>query len=67
MGLRLGEGVDRARFRAYAGIDLTAAVDGARLADLVDGGFLVDDGARLRATPAGLLRLDAVVAQLAVG
>jgi oxygen-independent coproporphyrinogen-3 oxidase len=64
MGLRLDEGIARARFAAAAGLDFDAATDGERLADLVAGGFLTDDGAAVRATPAGLLRLDSVIAAL---
>ena len=66
MGLRLAEGVDRARFRAEAGEELEAAFDGGRLADLVAGGFLVLDDRGLRATAAGRQRLNAVLGALLV-
>ncbi|HKW54403.1 MAG TPA: radical SAM family heme chaperone HemW [Stellaceae bacterium] len=65
MGLRLAEGVDRARFRVETGGEIEASLDGARLADLVAGGFLVQDGQGLRATAAGRQRLNAVLARLA--
>jgi len=39
-------------------------VASARLAPLVEAGFLVADDAGLRATPAGLQRLDAVLGAL---
>ncbi|MCG6856819.1 MAG: radical SAM family heme chaperone HemW [Salaquimonas sp.] len=62
MGLRLSEGVDTARFAAMAGIDL----DEKRVAFLEGEGFIERLGQdRLRATPAGFLVLDAIVADLA--
>jgi oxygen-independent coproporphyrinogen-3 oxidase len=64
MGLRLAEGVERGRFKRAAGLTLEAALDGARLARLVEGGFLVLDGHGLRASAAGRIRLDAVLAAL---
>jgi oxygen-independent coproporphyrinogen-3 oxidase len=64
MGLRLAEGVSRARFRAETGAPLEAAVDTDALADLVAGGFLALDEAALRATAAGRQRLNAVLARL---
>jgi oxygen-independent coproporphyrinogen-3 oxidase len=64
MGLRLTQGVSRARFRAATGRALETALDGARLADLIDGGFIVLDDAGLRATAAGRQRLNAVLALL---
>ena len=64
MGLRLGEGVDRARFCGETGTDIESSVGAERLADLVAGGFLVLDGDGLRATAAGLQRLNAVIAAL---
>ncbi|HET7594112.1 MAG TPA: radical SAM family heme chaperone HemW, partial [Stellaceae bacterium] len=65
MGLRLAEGVERARFRAETGADLEAALDAGRVADLVAGGFLAQDARGLRATTAGRQRLNAVLATLA--
>ncbi|MFB3135595.1 MAG: radical SAM family heme chaperone HemW [Rhodospirillales bacterium] len=62
MGLRLSEGVSRERFRRLTGRRLEDAVDTARLRDLIDGGFLILDDRRLRATAAGHLRLNAVLA-----
>ena len=64
MGLRLAEGVSRERFRAETGTALDAALDSGALAALVDGGFLDADDRRLRATPAGRQRLDAVLRAL---
>ncbi len=64
MGLRLAEGLGRARFRAELGLEIEDAFDGGALDRLAEGGFLVLDAAGLRATPAGRLRLDAVLAAL---
>ena len=64
MGLRLGEGVHRARFAAEAGAPIEEALDREALARLVDGGFLEVDASGLRATAAGRQRLDAVLAAL---
>ena len=64
MGLRLAEGVSAARAQALFGRPLAAIVPPARLAPLVEAGFLVADAAALRATPAGQQRLDAVLRAL---
>ena len=62
MGLRLVEGVDLARYEAISG----RRIDPRRIADLVEHGMVERlDDARVRATPAGFLVLDAVVADLA--
>ncbi len=62
MGLRLGEGVDPARFEALSGRPL----DGARLRNLIEGGYLErDPTGRLRVTAAGAPLLDSVVADVA--
>jgi len=53
MGLRLAEG-----------IMLDAPLEPARLDPLIEGGFLTLDGDRLKATPAGRQRLNAVLARL---
>jgi len=65
-GLRLAEGVPRAPFRRRTGRRLEDAVDAACLGHLIEGGFLVLDDERLRATPAGRLCLNAVLAALLV-
>ena len=64
MGLRLGEGVDRARFAARTGISLERALDQDTLRTAQDEGYLVEDGAGLRATREGRLRLDALLSVL---
>ena len=65
MGLRLTRGIDAARFQAATGTKLDDALDPKGLAAMVEGGFAVRDAKGLRATPAGLLRLDSVLAELA--
>ena len=64
MGLRLAEGIPRRRFRVELGQEIETALDAKRLADLVEGGCLAVDHERLRATPAGRQRLNAVLAAL---
>ena len=64
MGLRLAEGVSRARFAEETGAALDDALDAETLARLIDGGFLELDDAGLRATTAGRQRLNAVLATL---
>jgi oxygen-independent coproporphyrinogen-3 oxidase len=66
MGLRLAEGVSRVRLERAAGQDLKALF-GAKLAPLVEGGFLTLDGDRLAATAAGRQRLNAVLTALLAG
>jgi oxygen-independent coproporphyrinogen-3 oxidase len=64
MGLRLDEGVTRARFRNEFGSEIEAALQPMRLRRLIDGGFLVLDETGLRATQAGRQRLNAVLGEL---
>jgi putative oxygen-independent coproporphyrinogen III oxidase len=64
MGLRLTAGISRARFRAALGRKIEDAIAPPRLARLTEGGFLALDADGLRATPAGLQRLNAVLAAL---
>jgi oxygen-independent coproporphyrinogen-3 oxidase len=63
MGLRLVEGVSRARLECAANWD-AETLFGTNLAPLIDGGFLTLDAERLAATPAGRQRLNAVLAAL---
>ncbi|MDE2227669.1 MAG: coproporphyrinogen III oxidase [Alphaproteobacteria bacterium] len=63
MGLRLAEGVPRDRFFAATGLGFEDAF-GARLAPLLEGGFLELDERALRATPAGRQCLNAVLGRL---
>ena len=64
MGLRLGEGVSRERFRRLSGRDLEDFVPAAALQRLVAGGFLELDRGALRATAAGRRVLNAVLGEL---
>ena len=64
MGLRLSRGVDRRRWRRDLDHEIEDDLAPERLRPLVDGGFLALDDEGLRATPAGLQRLDAVLAAL---
>jgi putative oxygen-independent coproporphyrinogen III oxidase len=62
MGLRLAEGIDLARYETLAGRALASD----RLSILQDEGMVAPVGnSRVRATPAGMIVLDAVVADLA--
>ena len=64
MGLRLREGLRRARIWEETGAPLERWIDWAALERLVQGGFLAIDDERLVATAAGRQRLDAVLAAL---
>jgi oxygen-independent coproporphyrinogen-3 oxidase len=64
MGLRLKQGIDRADFAARLGAPLDDTVDRPALGRLVAGGFLLDDGASLRATAAGRLVLNQLLVEL---
>ncbi|MBV8507860.1 MAG: coproporphyrinogen III oxidase [Alphaproteobacteria bacterium] len=63
MGLRLVEGVSRARLERAAGDD-AETLFGSNLAPLIEGGFLTLDAERLAATSAGRQRLNAVLGAL---
>jgi coproporphyrinogen III oxidase-like Fe-S oxidoreductase len=63
MGLRLREGIARDRIEQAAGQAIDALF-ARSLPSLIEGGFLVLDGQRLAATPAGRQRLNAVLAAL---
>jgi oxygen-independent coproporphyrinogen-3 oxidase len=64
MGLRLAEGIDRTLFETVAGADPVDALGEARLAPLVEAGFLTVDATHLTATSAGRQRLNAVLERL---
>jgi oxygen-independent coproporphyrinogen-3 oxidase len=61
MGLRLAEGIPRARFRDHWGAEPESVLAPDGLARLIEGGFVTLDTDRLRATAAGLQRLNAVL------
>ena len=62
MGLRLREGVDLARVAALAQAPIAAVVDEAAIARLPH--LIVREGDRLRVTEAGMLLLDAILAEV---
>lgn len=64
MGLRLSEGVALARLEAVGAAPFDRLVDGAALARLIDGGFLVRTASHLRATARGRPVLNALLARL---
>ena len=64
MGLRLTAGIDRKGFERRTGMALEEVLDAAALTRLTDGGFIELTGTSLRATGAGRLRLNAVIAAL---
>jgi len=64
MGLRLTEGIDRARFRARTSLDIVEATDPKGLARMIEGGFLVLKTERLVATPKGRRVLNAVLTEI---
>ncbi len=65
MGLRLEEGLDPARFQRMTGVALATAIDGEILREAEAAGYLAwTETGRLRALPAGRLRLDALLAAL---
>jgi oxygen-independent coproporphyrinogen-3 oxidase len=62
MGLRLAEGIELGRYETLSGRSLSST----RMASLAGEGLIAPLGnSRLKATPAGMLVLDAVVADLA--
>jgi putative oxygen-independent coproporphyrinogen III oxidase len=63
MGLRLTEGIPRARIEVFAACEVEKLF-GAALPRLIDGGFLTFYDERLAATAAGRQRLNAVLAAL---
>jgi len=64
MGLRLADGVDLARIAALAGRAVDDVVDTRATTALAAEGLVARDGTRLRATEAGMLVLNAVIAAL---
>jgi len=64
MGLRLTDGIERAQFASVAGADPVEALGEARLAPLVQAGFLAIDQTHLKATAAGRQRLNTLLGRL---
>ncbi len=63
MGLRLAEGIPRARLETLAECSIEALF-GISLTRLIEGGFVTLDSERLTATAAGRQRLNSVLAAL---
>lgn len=66
MGLRLAEGIDRDQFAQIVGRRLNDCIDGAKVDALCVAGLLQADIRGLRATKAGLQRLNALIAAIAL-
>jgi putative oxygen-independent coproporphyrinogen III oxidase len=64
MGLRLAEGVDLARIAALSGRDMDRLIDARALERLQRQNMIEQNGKRLRATPRGMLLLDAILAEV---
>jgi putative oxygen-independent coproporphyrinogen III oxidase len=64
MGLRLSEGIDRARFEERTGATIEASVDAEVLRQCVEADYLIETPERLVATGEGRLRLDALLGAL---
>ncbi len=64
MGLRLADGIDIAALERRHGRPLETLIDRGRLDRLVEAGFLTEESGTLKATSAGRLRLNAVLAHL---
>ncbi len=64
MGLRLTEGVNAAQFAQRTGRPLADALDPAMLDAAIEAGYVVLDGAMMRATAEGRKRLDSLLAAL---
>ena len=64
MGLRLAEGIEAARFEARTGMRLDDALDRNMMSAAIEENYLEYRAGNLRATDAGLIRLDALLAAL---
>jgi oxygen-independent coproporphyrinogen-3 oxidase len=64
MGLRLHRGISRQEFHARHSLELEDVIEPRRLRRLLDADFLEIDEAGLRATRAGRLKLNAVLAEM---
>lgn len=64
MGLRLTEGVSASAFSERCDMALTSAIDLSMLDALLEADYLVWDGVTLKTTPAGKLRLNAILEAL---
>jgi len=67
MGLRLAEGLDAGALAARFGLGLEDVVDAAKLALYTRQGLMVQDGARIGVSEAGMLVLNALIAEVVPG
>ena len=61
MGLRLTEGIDKARFRSRTGLAIETSIDSDMMRKCVNAGYLIDTSEHLVATYEGRLRLDSLL------
>ncbi len=66
VGLRLTEGLDKARFARLAGLPLANVIDAEAVVSLAADGYLADTPAALTASPKGRLTLNAVLRELLI-
>ena len=66
MGLRLAEGIDIAQITARTGLARSMLVDDAAIARLASHDLLMASGDRLAVTPAGMLLLDGLLAEIVI-
>ncbi|CAN0472699.1 unnamed protein product [Laminaria digitata] len=66
MGLRLADGIDRTHFERIVGQPLDACLNGAKVAALCHAGLLEADTRGIRATAAGIQRLNAIIAEISL-
>jgi putative oxygen-independent coproporphyrinogen III oxidase len=64
MGLRLAEGIDLAQIARRSGVARDTLINQDRLSPLVRGGLIRAQGDHLQVTPAGMLLLDALLAEI---
>jgi oxygen-independent coproporphyrinogen-3 oxidase len=64
VGLRLIEGLDKARFARIAGRPLTEVIDTTAAKNMIAEGFLRESSTTLSATPKGRLALNAVLREI---
>lgn len=64
MGLRLVQGIDKSLFFSNCGLELEEVVNQQKLADLIEGGWLINTPTHLKATKKGFPVLNFLIAQL---
>ena len=66
MGLRLTKGINKSRFKQICGLDLLQVINTKKLQELKELGLLQEDAEYLRASRAGFLLLNRIIAELLV-